>query len=320
MERNARRTEARSPDTKNDDESRLDDCKKPRHKSPKSLWWYHECILLIDLPNISTIANSVEMTTKKFDTYISSILNSTVKYFSLSRSNVFFNATIHRYYFNPRWFVLIVYFMFHQWSPVPDIVEHLKWKWHHLRPCAKFRLKSYRQRKRHLRKRREERENVYRGYRGRERVRVRNDARETKDRSGKMRKGQNEKRKRREESHLVDFSERRGGVSFPLRRHVTGSENTAAAAMVNRGMPFGVEEREGRRGWERNERQRERLVGVAGGAGKRRRRENWSVAVKVRLWKGKYFIIEKLRLNGNVSLFTRHRHIKVRARRPDRGR
>lgn len=37
-------------------------------------------------------------------------------------------------------------------------------------------------------------------------------------------------------------------------------------------------------------------------------------------WKGKYFIIEKLRLNGNVSLFTPRRHIKVRARRrADRG-
>lgn len=39
------------------------------------------------------------------------------------------------------------------------------------------------------------------------------------------------------------------------------------------------------------------------------------MAVEARSWKGKYFIIEKLRLNGNVSLFTPRRHIKVRARR-----
>lgn len=38
------------------------------------------------------------------------------------------------------------------------------------------------------------------------------------------------------------------------------------------------------------------------------------MAVQARSWKGKYFIIEKLRLNGNVSLFTPCRHIKVRAR------
>lgn len=42
------------------------------------------------------------------------------------------------------------------------------------------------------------------------------------------------------------------------------------------------------------------------------------MAVEARSWKGKYFIIEKLRLNGNVSLFTPRRHIKVRARRVGR--
>lgn len=78
-----------------------------------------------------------------------------------------------------------------------------------------------------------------------------------------------------------------------------------------------------KRGRERNERQRKR--GRGGGE------EEVGVALKVLenegdggieawlwrpafAWKGKYFIIEKLRLNGNVSLFTPRRHIKVRAR------
>lgn len=78
-----------------------------------------------------------------------------------------------------------------------------------------------------------------------------------------MRGGQNEaeketgerkrEKKRDAGSFLVDFSGRRRGVNFPLRRHVAGSENAAAAAataLASRGMPVGVEEKDEKRGRE----------------------------------------------------------------------
>lgn len=68
-----------------------------------------------------------------------------------------------------------------------------------------------------------------------------------------MRGEQNEaERERGSASFLVNFSGRRVGVNFPLRRHAAGSENAvaAAAALVSRGMPVDVEEKDENRGRE----------------------------------------------------------------------
>lgn len=92
----------------------------------------------------------------------------------------------------------------------------------------------------------------------------------------------------------------------PLLRtgHVTGSEN-AAVVPASRGTLAGFD-REGR-----GKRTREMSDGVRGKKGESGRSGSLKVlenegdgGIEAWLWKGKYFIIEKLRLNGNVSLFT----------------
>lgn len=52
--------------------------------------------------------------------------------------------------------------------------------------------------------------------------------------------------KRESETRDRFWSIFQGDVNFPLRRHVAGSEN-AAAALASRGMPVGAERKDGKR-------------------------------------------------------------------------